>query len=826
MPKRGLVQACICKPLALKSWSQLHHREGIIMHKRKRITLAIGHSVAIGSAGLVVGIIPHMAMADNVTNTGDGTVTATGTLNADGSSGSGTAASAPTVSDPTNAMATAIAQGFTLNPNPGEKGGDATAGSNAISSSSSNAISSATAIGGDGTPAFLLDGTSAGDGGDAQGLAVASAGSAPALPNATASVDVEGGFGTSSASGNGGNGGFATIPLGDVVQATAPLGVATATAYVVGGSGGTVYSDNEFLPSSLPSPHPGIGQSVEIGNTVAGSGVTVILSQTAVGGAGGGNEFGGGFPGATSISALDQTSVSNAGTLTATTIATAGSGGFGGGGFIFQPDNSFVLSLGAGGAGADATAETILGTVGSPVTANANASGGNGGDSVALPGQGGNATAIATAGTGGAGVPATATAVAQGGAGGNLANDAGTSAYISGGPGADGGFANANANANPFTGLATATATATGGNGGTAQGENITGDVESPFVGGAGGLAVASVSGGSIFEDLMLTATARGGTGGGGLANGVGGDATAIILGSGTGMIEQFSPGLADGQGGFASLSVGSGTIFVGSPVNPVMSRLNVTIPGSLKISGAISGGNLVVGDGTNSTILQLQANTGVSSLSSLMIGANSTLDITNNHLIINYADGTQAATDAAIRGYLINGYNGGTWTGSSGLAAGGSFDSSTAANPANNSSYGLGYADGADGVVAGLSSGQIEVKYTLYGDANLDGVVSGIDFTILVGNLGKVVSGWDRGDFNYDGVVSGVDFTLLVGNLGKAANGADIALPAADLAAIDAFGAANGLMADVPEPASVSLLVMIGAGMMARRRRRSGRPH
>jgi hypothetical protein len=45
--------------------------------------------------------------------------------------------------------------------------------------------------------------------------------------------------------------------------------------------------------------------------------------------------------------------------------------------------------------------------------------------------------------------------------------------------------------------------------------------------------------------------------------------------------------------------------------------------------------------------------------------------------------------------------------------------------------------------------------------------------------------------------------------------------LPAADYAAIDAFAAANGLMADVPEPGCAALIAMAGIGVSARRRRR-----
>ncbi len=127
----------------------------------------------------------------------------------------------------------------------------------------------------------------------------------------------------------------------------------------------------------------------------------------------------------------------------------------------------------------------------------------------------------------------------------------------------------------------------------------------------------------------------------------------------------------------------------------------------------------------------------------------------------------------------------------------------------------------GADSVVLGPSFGPVDVKYTLFGDANLDGLVSGDDFTILASNLGRSVSRWDQGDFLYTGLVGGDDFTALVGNLGKSADGADVVLPASDRAAIYAFAAANGLMADVPEPGSMMSLVA-GAAMLARRRRAS----
>ncbi len=215
------------------------------------------------------------------------------------------------------------------------------------------------------------------------------------------------------------------------------------------------------------------------------------------------------------------------------------------------------------------------------------------------------------------------------------------------------------------------------------------------------------------------------------------------------------------------------------------------------------------MGGGSSAAKLQIAPNSGGSSVSSLTILTGSTLDLTNNHLIINYAGGADPV--ATIRQYLQSGYNNGAWNGTG-------ISSSTAAAA---SSYALGYADGADGIVAGLSSGQIEVKYTLYGDANLDGVVNGNDFAILATHLGRALKSWDQGDFTYAGAVSGEDFALLISNLGKADNGADVAIAPADWTAIDAFAEANGLMADVPEPASMGMVFVVGGAFMGRRTRR-----
>jgi autotransporter-associated beta strand protein len=224
-------------------------------------------------------------------------------------------------------------------------------------------------------------------------------------------------------------------------------------------------------------------------------------------------------------------------------------------------------------------------------------------------------------------------------------------------------------------------------------------------------------------------------------------------------------------------------------------------------ISGALPANSSVTVNGTGDLVLG--SNTGVQLLSSLSVSGSGEFDININEVIISYGSSDPIAT---IAGYIASGYNNGHWTGPGII-------SSEAQQRYNGLYYGVGYADGADGVVAGLSSGQIEVKFTLYGDANLDGVVNGTDFSILASNFGQGDNGWDQGDFDYGGVVNGSDFALLAANFGQGDN-VTAGVTAGDWAALDAFAAANGLLADVPEPTSAGLLTLSVIGMLSKRRR------
>ena len=59
-------------------------------------------------------------------------------------------------------------------------------------------------------------------------------------------------------------------------------------------------------------------------------------------------------------------------------------------------------------------------------------------------------------------------------------------------------------------------------------------------------------------------------------------------------------------------------------------------------------------------------------------------------------------------------------------------------------------------------SSGDVLIKYTYFGDANLDGTLNGADYQQIDMGFGMGLTGWQNGDFNYDGVINGADYALL----------------------------------------------------------------
>jgi len=177
-------------------------------------------------------------------------------------------------------------------------------------------------------------------------------------------------------------------------------------------------------------------------------------------------------------------------------------------------------------------------------------------------------------------------------------------------------------------------------------------------------------------------------------------------------------------------------------------------------------------------------------------------LDLSNKDLVIQ--GGTSIL--ANINNQLKAGFNAhnGYWNGSTGII------STAAANDTTRLTT-LGYRTGGN-VFDGLNStsNDVLIKYTYYGDADLNGVVNGADYQQIDGGFGSHLTGWSNGDFNYDGVVDGSDYSLIDNTFNQLAT-----TGAGPLAIIAASAATNS----VPEPATLGLLAIGAFASLSRRR-------
>jgi hypothetical protein len=116
------------------------------------------------------------------------------------------------------------------------------------------------------------------------------------------------------------------------------------------------------------------------------------------------------------------------------------------------------------------------------------------------------------------------------------------------------------------------------------------------------------------------------------------------------------------------------------------------------------------------------------------------------------------------------------------------------------------------------IDSNAVVGKYTYFGDVNLDGQVTGDDYTVIDSNLNTAPPAgleWVSGDANLDGSVTGDDYTTIDSNLGL---GTGNPLTATALEGISA-----GSLSAVPEPTAASLIA--SSAVLLYRLRRNQRP-
>jgi GH25 family lysozyme M1 (1,4-beta-N-acetylmuramidase) len=126
--------------------------------------------------------------------------------------------------------------------------------------------------------------------------------------------------------------------------------------------------------------------------------------------------------------------------------------------------------------------------------------------------------------------------------------------------------------------------------------------------------------------------------------------------------------------------------------------------------------------------------------------------------------------TYGGIAGEIQRGVNGGGWDGTGGLIT------SQPDATAGLTTLGIGEASailGIDGTATAVFAGEtvdataVLVKYTYAGDANLDGTITGDDYSAIDFNIQVPGSdGYFNGDFNYDGLVTGDDYSAIDFNI------------------------------------------------------------
>ena len=302
----------------------------------------------------------------------------------------------------------------------------------------------------------------------------------------------------------------------------------------------------------------------------------------------------------------------------------------------------------------------------------------------------------------------------------------------------------------------------------------------------AGGSTLASVSGGTITENVI------GGTGNDtvnldGANNQVTFNGSSLPLTSGTGTLSALT--YTDGGGNdnitttgtqakTVTATTGNDTITKNGTgaltLNPGTGKLALNAAaGATTIPTATSGGirhvafsNITIG-ATASVAL---ANTGalgdysnhanrtlaIVDAGGLNIAAGGTLDMGDNSMLLKYLAANKTATDTMMNSLLSSGFAGQAWNGTG-------INSSEASNDAFNgaAARAVGWADQFDvgvnsfeGDSADVADGnEVMVKFTYYGDTDLDGRVASSDSSNF--STGVHITGnayWEFGDFDYSG--------------------------------------------------------------------------
>ncbi len=216
-------------------------------------------------------------------------------------------------------------------------------------------------------------------------------------------------------------------------------------------------------------------------------------------------------------------------------------------------------------------------------------------------------------------------------------------------------------------------------------------------------------------------------------------------------------------------------------------------LSGTMNVSNGLVQNALNV---SNNAKLEIALNSATSKVSALNLNTSGTIQLHNSDLAIDYNGSSSpyaAVVDYVKSGLVLLGGNG------TGIASS-EVDNQTVAGTM------LAVVDNAivDGAITTLSgftdfsADSVLVKYTWFGDSNLDGAVDGSDYALIDTGFtsGGALTGWVFGDYDYNGLVDGSDYALID----------------------TGFLSQSGVL---PEPASLSLLGLSAFALLRRRHRK-----
>jgi hypothetical protein len=235
------------------------------------------------------------------------------------------------------------------------------------------------------------------------------------------------------------------------------------------------------------------------------------------------------------------------------------------------------------------------------------------------------------------------------------------------------------------------------------------------------------------------------------------GGAVTVTL---NGLSETFAPGAFSSiqllsKGGKDTINITSGAHTFGSNLRDALGS-NVTV-------NIASGASAIFNDTQRLAALNLSgsaiarlAPNGNRTLvvDSLSLSASSNLDLTDNDLVVN--NGSYSVIRELVRAGFGN---------STGIS------SSTASSSQTLALFDNAHVGGGNWNGIPIGANAVVAKFTYFGDANIDGQVTGDDYTVIDANLNTAPPPgieWLRGDMNRDGAITGDDYTVIDARLGS----------------------------------------------------------